>query len=342
MRLTHLAACLALVLAAGCLHPAAPADGQPPVPAAASSAHPTVAPPQPPNADPAKLVAQAPDLPLGLAWTYSYQTDFTPRGHVTVVVAQKSADGYLFAGSAEADLLAEAIHDVAWLGPHDRSLNDLGSAAKAIQFPLTDGAGWEYTPGRSLTAHAARVATPNGPEAGFTIDGAAGGHTWHFEYAPSVGYFTRYLATEDGEVDANLTLESVGTASSYAWMSSPVRTSVGGNTPDAGALVADAASDRVFATAYVAEGSHVALDPPPGSGAQPWMPAPGAEPIQSIVLPGSAGAWSLAAVPPALGFAGLAAAATHVMAGTVGDGRVPAAPEGTLMNGAPDSAAVHP
>jgi hypothetical protein len=161
--------------------------------------------------------AEAPDLPVGRAWTYKAEVPWTQDKEITIVVAQKNATGYLFAGATEEDILDPISWGELYFGPQSLNLSENEGNQPILRFPLYDGATWNLGH-LNVTAHLANVSTPAGTEAGFVIEGAEGKRHVRAEYAPSVGYLTSYLfVAGDGATTWRLSLQKMGTASSWVW-----------------------------------------------------------------------------------------------------------------------------
>lgn len=160
--------------------------------------------------------APAPELAVGRAWTYEGFEFYNEDATFTVVVAQADAQGYLFAAGAEDDLVYPALWGSRWFGERPRDLSD--GDVRMLRFPLSDGASWEYFEGFTLTARAAQVDTPLGPDAGFVVEGADERRSIHIEYSPRAQNVVRYTATRaDGSVRDDLRMARIADAQPWIW-----------------------------------------------------------------------------------------------------------------------------
>lgn len=243
----------------------------------------------------------APDLPVGRSFTYADEYLYDSEDEITIVVAEKDADGYLFAGASEDDVVSAAVWGRPWFGRVSRDLNAEG--ARLFSFPLEDGKKWDLREGFTLTARAAEVRSPAGAEPGFVIEGASDGLTHRMEYAPSVGYFTSYTREVDGAPFLRLTLRTVDTAKAWvSWVEGP-GANVEGSTPPAGAPAATldvpAGFDAVLASAGGRGGGRATVAPPGAGLADAWSEEfAGEEEWRTRVFAAEPGAWSLAAGAP--------------------------------------------
>lgn len=252
-----------------------------------------------------------PDLSVGTAWTYSQKGTYDTAQEITVVVANKDASGYLFAAGTEAQLVSSAIWGADWYGHHKLNLaqDEAGRVGPGIlEFPLFDGKSWDLH-GRSMVARATNVTTPGGTSPGFVITGARNASVLTVEYAPSVGYVTRYHIDISGQPFWDLTLTKVDhNHAGWVWFKAGPRLEQGNHdlslpvsppapvplTPVASANSLDvpAGFDAVLVSAGSA-GGRVELRGPDGAA---WsFENGGAEKWTQSILPGTAGKWALAA-----------------------------------------------
>ena len=250
-----------------------------------------------------------PELRVGQSWTYRTQGAWDATEEVTVVVAEASAEGYLFAAADRDDLVDEVTWDRFFFGRTDRSLQQLDAEGRPrphqrLRFPLEDGASWSFRD-MTLTARAGKVATPAGPVDGFLVRGEREGYRMELDYAPSLGAVTHYAGYgPDGTLEDSLDLAATGTAASWAWFergaevffSPPYQdpSQAAGYLPQT--LEVREGDDTVVAWAIGFPGSRAALAPPPP--AAPWtFEGRGNREYQLTLFDAVPGTWTAAGVP---------------------------------------------
>lgn len=159
----------------------------------------------------------APDLAPGRSWTYRAKTLYDARDEITIVVAEKNASGYLFAGARREDVLLPLAWGRFTHGPQDRSLNPVSGEARLLDFPLSEGKSWLFAGNLTVTAHRADVRVPGGSGSGWRIEGGGERATVSYGYAASVGYLTDMDWRVRGAPFVRLELARVGVASTYVW-----------------------------------------------------------------------------------------------------------------------------
>ncbi|HLE98111.1 MAG TPA: hypothetical protein VI997_12135, partial [Candidatus Thermoplasmatota archaeon] len=248
------------------------------------------------------FVLDAPDLPLGRAWTYAADVIYDPDPELTVVVARKDAAGYLFAAAAEDDLYGEAVWGREWYGPMTTDLLDAETPKWPVfDFPLHEGKTWAFSPRLNVTAHEADIALPDGgTERGFRIEGDDGRSSFSGEYAPSVGWFTTYAyAWSAGSY--SLSLVGVEETDMYVWFERGPRVGVAsgeGNPPGTATLDVPAGFDAVVASVGGEGGARTVVAPPPLGGAAWSDEFTGEETWDARAFPATPGTWALAAQAP--------------------------------------------
>jgi len=233
---------------------------------------------------------EPPSLPVGRAWTYASEQTYTSRNEVTIVVAEVDANGYLLAGAAPEDLVYHALWGSQWMGRFDRSLARADSATPLFDFPLSDGKSWTH--GRfTVTAHAAQVATPQGPQDGFHISGDVDDRHVEWTYAPEIGFVVSYLYQIGGQDFDRLTLTAMASRDTYTWFEMGDLVVV---SDVAGPQHFDPAGyDAVIASAGGVKG-RAFLSPPPAGG-DAWQAEFGEqEDWRETVRPASPGTWGAA------------------------------------------------
>lgn len=245
----------------------------------------------------------APDLVPGTAWTYRARSFYDGDADVTIVVASAGPDGYLFAGATPEDVGPSAVWYRDWHGPHGRDLNAVQDATfRVFDWPLHDGKTWELLEGMPVTARAADVPTPSGPEPGFVIEGTRdderGARRFVAQYAPSLGTLTEYLWEVDGAPFYHLELARVGTTASYVWFERGPRVDAegyGDPSPDALQVLEVPAGASAVLVSAGGDGGRVAVTPP---GAAPWTweaPSGGESWNPIVAFPATEGRWAVAA-----------------------------------------------
>lgn len=210
MRMRGFGIAFALLLA-GCSAPQTEADNAPPTPPTGIEAF------TPETPTPSTSI-DAPDHPVGRAWTFQGIQEYNPDAEITVVVADVRPDGYLFAGAAEDDVHYDALWGNPLFGVHDRALNRVDFGREWLSFPLYDGKSWPYSDTMTLTARRAPVQTPLGTEDGFRIEGSNDLVTRRWDYSPELGQMVRYLGVAaDGSVRDDYSLVRVQDGQRWTW-----------------------------------------------------------------------------------------------------------------------------
>lgn len=159
----------------------------------------------------------APELAVGRAWTYEGYELYNGDASFTVVVAQAEAEGYLFAGGAEDDLVYDALWASPWFGPRDRSLNSARYDLPLLRFPLREGDSWSYSSDITLRARAASIDTPLGKDDGFVIEGASERVVIRAEYSPRAQNVVRFHTTIGGKVFQDIRMTAVADGQPWVW-----------------------------------------------------------------------------------------------------------------------------
>ncbi len=262
----------------------------------------------------------APALPVGRSWTYASTLLYDPVEQLTIVVAQNTSEGYLFAGGTKEDVVGDAMWGRFWNGPQDRGLRDSeeGQGFLLFDFPLEDGKSWAYSSRTNVTAHEATVQTPTGSERGFRIEGESTDEDQNqrlirYEYAPSIGYLASFHFEFNGEAVDTLSLRSMTSASSYVWYSrGPSTGHCSAGNPDIppaipppapsppAKLEVPAGFDAVLASAGATGGGRVIVTQPATAAAPPWQyENAGAEKWGATILPAPEGTWTLTGISAA-------------------------------------------
>lgn len=231
----------------------------------------------------------APELRAGQAWTYEGKEFYNEDTSFTVVVAQVTGEGYLFAGGAEDDLVYEALWWSMWYGMHDRSLNRVDFDRPFLSFPLRDGASWPLSDTTTLTARAAEVDTPLGKDAGFVIEGADERRSLRVEYSPRAQNIVRLVTTgADGTVWSDLRMTRVAQAQPWVWYElGPL--AVASNPHEPALLDVPEGYDHVIVSAGGTEGGRARVDTPGGPS---WsVEFSGDETWRHGMLPAEPGRW---------------------------------------------------
>ncbi|HEX2022146.1 MAG TPA: hypothetical protein VHH36_05495, partial [Candidatus Thermoplasmatota archaeon] len=249
--------------------------------------------------------------PVGRSWTYETRGVYDTQSAFTLVLAKLGPDGGLVAGATEADIEETIAWERPWAGPTDAQGNP--ERAKLFDWPLEDGKTWQAWEGLQVTARAATVQTPSGPEDGFVVEGGKEDRRTAWEYAPSVGWLVSYRFERGGEAYIDARLVSMGTAASWVWYErGPFAAVESGDAP--AVLEVAEGYDAVVATGGGTTGRSD-LVAPDGS-AWSWQAGAG-ETWTARTLPATAGAWALAAVaPPTDGFSYMQAEAVRWVRGT--------------------------
>lgn len=231
--------------------------------------------------------------PVGRAWTYEGAELYNEDARFTVVVARADDAGYLFAGGAEDDLVYEALWGSPWFGERARDM-DRHEWMNVLDFPLRDGASWDYRDGLRVTARATEVATPVGTQPGFRIEGESERSRVSYDYAPALGQIVRW---ETGPADATLprfeSLRMVAVAEGEAWVWYELGDLVVVPAPQQPqAFEVPEGHDAVLASAGGRDGSRAILQPPDG---EAWTAEfPGEEDWKHAMLDAAPGRWTAA------------------------------------------------
>jgi hypothetical protein len=164
----------------------------------------------------------APTLAKGTTWTYRANGTWDLETGFSVVVASVAPGGYLFAATKKDDIGSIIVWDRPWFGQRDLDLNPIlldGSPGRQYyEFPLEDGKSWSLSPnGLTVTAARAVIATPHGKEAGFIIKGANDDQRYEYDYAPSLGFFTRFVWQVGDEIRYNAVLTATSMSAEWVW-----------------------------------------------------------------------------------------------------------------------------
>lgn len=255
----------------------------------------------------------APALPVGRAWTYDAAIFYDPPETVTVVVAS-NASGYLFAGATPEDLVGEILWGRFWHGEVDEQLST--PDWRLFEFPLVDGKTWDLFEGVVVTARATDVQALGRTMPGFAMTATVDANAYRWEYAPEIGYLTKYERTRDGEMRDSLYLRAMRDGAPWLWFEMgafleatdrgafPPEAPIGG---DAQRLEVPEGSDAVVASGGGAGGGRAELR---GVGGESWTwEAADEESWGAAVFEAPSATWTLAAVSPPEGFGWLCAAA---------------------------------
>lgn len=242
------------------------------------------------------LELSAPDLDPGHAWTYTASGRWAAQDAFTVVVAENTTDGYLFAAAKPAQLAAEIAWGRPWFGELDPELAEThtaqdGGGDQLFDFPLTDGKTWTQAD-RTMEARAANVSTPLGMEPGFVITAEGPDTSGSWSYAPSVGYLTWYRFNSGGEEVLNVSLQRLGSQTDWAWFEQHARLHVEeGAGPQADTFEVSEEADAVVGYAGGDPGATVSLTPPPPG--SPWTYRFEGDSYENIdvLLPAQPGTW---------------------------------------------------
>jgi hypothetical protein len=163
----------------------------------------------------------APLLAQGRSWTYTASGFWEIPSEITIVVARADTSGYLLAGGTREELQNEVIWDVPYFGERDLALEPVGARDRhngpMLVFPIAENRTWEFR-GTNVFAQRAEIEVMGRTLDGVRIHGTDGGFEVLIEYAPEVGYITRYRETWGTMGLAwSLELASVGERSDWAW-----------------------------------------------------------------------------------------------------------------------------
>lgn len=186
MRLPALA--VAIVLVAGC---ASPAD-EPPAPETSDRGDAA------PGADraggtsdaaggDAPAAGERPDYAVGRWWTWEVSSTTRAPTRVTTAVAEVGPDAYAVGLTDVSSLVLALTTHVVPMGAvarDDLSWDAHGAPVSLFDFPLADGKSWTtdlwFAQGVAVTATAADVLGPSGPEPGFAVVGLGPGESLQF------------------------------------------------------------------------------------------------------------------------------------------------------------------
>lgn len=272
-----------------------------------------------PNVDVGSESEPVPDLEPGSAWTYTTGGYWDTVPSLTIVLAQRDASGFLFAAAAEAELDDEIAWDLPYLGRADDRLRGLedekyGGGVQddlLLDFPLESGKTWNYYDVQ-VTARPANVTALGKAMEGWAITGEDDDRRVTIEYAPSVGYISRFedYSKHLEQPVFSLALTAVSRLDAWVWIERGHEvvthgTFVGEGSPTvAPAEVLEATADDsiVFVWALGSTGSRGGVtSPQPG---EPWtFEGAGVPNVKKAALPAAPGKWSVVGVnDPAEGF----------------------------------------
>lgn len=246
-----------------------------------------------PSAGPINASAALPSHPVGRAWTFEGTELYNEDAAFTVVVASADADGYLFAGGAEDDLVHEALWGSPWFGSREPDLDRKGWYMTPLDFPIHDGKTWAFDEQVRVTARAGDVETPTGREPGFTMSGDDGsGRTVSYDYAPSLGQIVRWMHDYGNGRGESVRMTAVAEGRPWVWYELGTLVVVP-NPHEPQPFDVPAGYDAVIASAGGVRGSRAVLAPPQG---QPWtteFTGPD-EDWHHALLPAAEGRWGAA------------------------------------------------
>ncbi len=167
-----------------------------------------------------------------------------------------------------------------------------------------EGATWSVG-SVAVTAHAAKVAGPQGPLDGFAIRGETDSTLLEIDYAPALASVTHYARMQRGEAGPGETLDLVATGRSpqWTWVERGAEAYYSAQFGDPGQARAAlpvrldvvAQDDEVYAWALADVGARVVLQLP---GAAPWTFEGHGVPAFSLQrFPAIEGPWSVAGAP---------------------------------------------
>lgn len=239
---------------------------------------------------------EAPDLEEGRAWTYEATGFYNTGEEVTIVVAEATENGYLFAGHEPRDLLEDVAWGRVWQGPMTSQLNpqapDGSERLRLFDFPLQDGKTWPMGDG-TVTATRTTVPTPDGEAEGFLLEREHEDGSTRWTYQEDLGYLTSYEAVTADTTFLSLDLVRVETLEAWTWYERlGDRVDVGGNQPDAATASVPGQASALVVSASAENGSRAVAAPPPPA-APPWMHhVEGQAEWTYEDLPSHAGSWT--------------------------------------------------
>lgn len=202
----------------------------------------------------------APSLQPGRAWTYEATGVYDTGTTLTIVVAEATDEGYLFAGKDPADLVEEVAWDRPWQGPMDAELNPAdGDGPRLFDFPLDDGKTWR-SGDQTVTARIGQIPHPDGPRVGLIMSAATGDGSRTWTYDPQVGYMTSYQSTQGNTTYLQLNLTEVTTSETWTWFEPHDQAFTDGSTPGTLEVSSDATGVVVSAGGW--GGGQAQLVPP--------------------------------------------------------------------------------
>ena len=160
----------------------------------------------------------APVLSVGRSWTYELGGFWDATPSLTIVVARADANGYLLAAATRDELVNEVAWDVPYLGEFTPAFAPLGAHddAALLAFPIEENATWNYFR-IPLAARPAQVEVLGRLVPGVRIEGATDRVTMLIEYAPEVGFLTRYEQRHGEAIAWSMRLTATGNTSDWAW-----------------------------------------------------------------------------------------------------------------------------
>lgn len=236
-----------------------------------------------------RTALNAPDLDVGQSWTYRTGGYWDTVSEVTIVVARDDADGYLLAAGARDQLSDEVAWDLPYLGRTDTNLRayfdsewygDGLHQARLLDFPLHANKTWTYWD-VELVAQPTHVQVLGSTVPGYRIAGEDESRRVIVEYAPSIGYITKFqqVSVSDGAVALSLELAETSKAESWVWfaeddmvLAQEVANPTNSGTPAAPPteLEVTADHDAVFVWTIGSRGSQAAVAPPPTANQDVW------------------------------------------------------------------------
>lgn len=217
----------------------------------------------------------APGLEVGGSWTYEATGLYNTGERFTVVVAERTAEGYLFGGEGREDLLEDIAWGRVWHGPVSGSLNPLdregNERVTLFDFPLHDGKSWDRGDGE-VTVTKGPVPTPEGEREGYVMEQTYANGYDRWTYEEEVGYLTRYESVTGDRVFLRIDLVSTGESEAWIWYERVgERVDVGGFEPGAETSFVPSEAASVVISAGAANQGSAWVKPPPTAAVEPWM-----------------------------------------------------------------------